>query len=94
MFGAYRFIITGIGIALAAATIGQAARTEVDLSGPGWKLWYDKDAKWQADELFLPPVDLAKIPTNPPTGGWEALDSAPARVAICGRMVLPLYDTR
>jgi hypothetical protein len=48
------------------------------LSGDGWKLWLDKDAKWVDDELFLPPVDVAKLPVNPPTGGWEALASGRA----------------
>ncbi len=56
----------------------QAQRHEASLSGPGWKLWLDKDAKWEKDELFLPPVDLAKLPVNPPTGGWDALQAAQA----------------
>jgi len=45
----------------------------LDLSGSGWVLWQDQKAEWQNDELFLPPVDLARLPTNPPTGGWESL---------------------
>src|SRR5581483_10204913 len=53
-------------------------RQETDLSGPGWKLWYDKDAAWKEDELFLPPADLGKLPVNEPTGGWATLDSAGA----------------
>ena len=50
------------------------SRLEQDLSGTGWKLWLDKDANWEHDALYLPPVNLAKIPTNPPTGGWDSLD--------------------
>ena len=49
-------------------------RIEIDLSGSGWSLWQDKAASWQKDELFLPPVDLSKVPTNTPTGGWQALE--------------------
>ncbi len=64
-----------LGIAVQAAPAG---RQEIDLSGGGWRLWHDDDAAWQRDELFLPPVDLAKLPVNPPTGGWEALATAPA----------------
>ena len=45
----------------------------IDLSGPGWHLWQDKTAAWESDELFLPPVDLSKVPTNAPTGGWDSL---------------------
>jgi hypothetical protein len=52
-----------------------AARQEVDLSGGGWKIWHDEAAAWKNDDLFLPPVDLAKIPTNSPTGGWGQLES-------------------
>ncbi len=52
-----------------------AVRAEVDLSGPGWKIWHDEAAAWKADELYLPPVDLAKVPVNPPTGGWQELET-------------------
>ena len=52
-----------------------AARSVTSLAGPGWKLWRDAGAKWKDDVLFAPPVDLATVPVNPPTGGWEQLDS-------------------
>ena len=55
----------------------------MDLSGDGWKLWLDKGAKWEEDELFLPPVDVAKLPVNAPTGGWESL-SAGREVSVPG----------
>jgi len=45
----------------------------IDLSGTGWSLWRDGQAAWENDELFLPPVDLSKVPTNAPTGGWQVL---------------------
>ena len=45
----------------------------VDLSGTGWTLWRDEKASWENDELFLPPVDLKKVPVQAPTCGWEAL---------------------
>jgi beta-galactosidase len=45
-----------------------------DISTSGWRLWLDHDARWQADELFLPDeVNLAEMPVNIPTGGWETL---------------------
>ena len=69
---------------LARAAIEANGRVEVDLSGPGWKLWQDADAKWEDDELFLPPVDVAKLPVNPPTGGWEALQSNARDVSVPG----------
>jgi len=53
-------------------------RVEMDLSGPGWSLLRDERAEWKSDELFAPSVDLAKLPVNPPTGGWEQLDKAKA----------------
>ena len=46
-------------------------RRVVDLGGSGWTLWHDQKAAWQNDELLLPPVDLSKVPTNIPTGGWD-----------------------
>ena len=60
-------------------------RQEVDLSGKGWKLWHDKGAAWQQDELFFPAPDVSQLPVNPPTGGWEVLNSAQAQeVAVPG----------
>jgi hypothetical protein len=42
----------------------------------GWKLWPDAKAEWRQDALYLPnDVNLAKLPVNAPTGGWESLDS-------------------
>jgi hypothetical protein len=67
--------------AVAAQPNSASPRLTIDLSGPGWKLWHDRDAAWKDDELFLPPVDLAKLPVRPPTGGWSALDQVPAIAA-------------
>ncbi len=40
-----------------------------------WRLWPDKDAKWQQDKLYLPDeIDLRKMPVNPPTGDWGVLN--------------------
>lgn len=40
----------------------------------GWNLWIDETASWEDDAIFLPDeVDLATLPTNLPTGGWESL---------------------
>lgn len=55
-----------------------ADRAVVDLSGPGWSLWLDKAAAWQDDTIHAPPVDLAKVPANPPTVGWAKLYSQQA----------------
>jgi beta-galactosidase len=69
-------------------------RTEMDLSGSGWKLWQDKDAQWEHDELFAPPVDLSKVPTNAPTGGWSTLDTAnAAAVSVPGTVEEYLQKT-
>jgi hypothetical protein len=41
-----------------------------------WRLWLDQNAGWENDKLYLPDeVDLGKLPVNPPTGGWAALNS-------------------
>ena len=49
-------------------------RVTTDLSGSGWKLWQDNDTIWKQDELFLPPVTIAKLPVHIPTGGWDVLN--------------------
>ncbi|MDD4922235.1 MAG: PA14 domain-containing protein [Bacteroidales bacterium] len=43
------------------------------MESKGWKLWLDKKAVWQNDPLFLPPADLARLPVNSPTCGWNNL---------------------
>jgi len=49
--------------------------TPGDFSDAGWRLWLDPKAAWQDDKLYLPDeVNLAEMPVNPPTGGWQVLD--------------------
>lgn len=73
-----------IVVALAALFAGCAMlsadtpkpRREISLDGSGWRVWMDEKAEWVNDTLYAPgevPA-LGKLPLNPPTGGWEALD--------------------
>ncbi len=57
-------------------------RETIDLSGSGWTLWQDVQASWTNDELFLPPVDITRLPVNPPSGGWSTLDTATNKLAV------------
>ena len=66
-----------VGITLLTGIARAGTSDAVDLSNDGWRLWLDTQASWKDDKLFLPDeVDLAKLPVNPPTGGWEALSTA------------------
>jgi len=63
---------------LTLATLHAAAqnngRTEVNLGPSSWKVWLDETAAWKNDTLYLPAeADVAKMPVNAPTGGWEQL---------------------
>ncbi len=50
-------------------------RDTIEVPDTGWKLWPDTAAKWKEDTLYLPSeVELARLPVNAPTGGWQALD--------------------
>lgn len=51
----------------------QIGRWEEELSGSNWSLWLDKAAVWNSDDIFLPPVDIHRLPVNPPTCGWSIL---------------------
>lgn len=66
------FAQASTGVEIGAAS-GGPPRTEIRLAGDGWKLWRDVEAQWEDDELFLPPVDVSKLPVHPPTGGWAAI---------------------
>ncbi len=70
MFGV--LLLTQIPVTFAQ----QSTRFSKDLSANNWKLWLDENAEWVNDELYPPPVDLSKLPVNPPTGGWNALEQA------------------
>ncbi len=77
-------VLLAVIVLFTAAAHAGPARVEMDLGGPGWKLWQDENAKWESDPLFLPPVDITRLPYNPPTGGWDELDSGAHDVAVPG----------
>ena len=67
-------ILAGCGSPQETVTVGKTdGRFEKDLSGPGWRLYLDHGAVWYNDDIYLPPVDLAALPVNPPSCGWNAL---------------------
>jgi beta-galactosidase len=75
-----RFVqLSSAGAATAAAGKLRGAEkpaSVVAIPDEGWRLWPDTKAEWEHDEIYLPEeVDLAKLPVNPPTGGWGALNS-------------------
>lgn len=58
---------------ISLTTTVSAQERNITLPSTGWKLWLDKDAEWKNDPLFLPPVDISKLPVNKPTCGWNNL---------------------
>jgi len=60
--------------AFSLASSAQNGREEISLSSYAWNITLDPAAEWENDELFLPPVDVASLPVNPPSGGWGLLD--------------------
>ncbi|HVJ00649.1 MAG TPA: hypothetical protein VM662_00620, partial [Sphingomonas sp.] len=70
---------TGAGLAASFIPSTHAAPVLGEIPDDGWRLWIDREAKYEQDRIFLPAeVDLAALPVNPPTGGWEALWNAAA----------------
>jgi hypothetical protein len=66
------FVITFV---LRGAAFAAAPQLTVDIPDDGWRLWPDTKAEWKNDDLYLPDdVNLAKLPVNAPTGGWEMLN--------------------
>lgn len=59
------------------AVYAAPGRWEQKLSGEGWRLTLDQNAVWWNDDIYLPPVDVARLPVNPPTCGWDRLEAAP-----------------
>jgi len=77
-------VVLAGSIFVAISASASQPRVEMDLSGPDWKLWQDKGAEWENDELFSPPIDIAKLPLNLPTGGWDLLNSNALAVSVPG----------
>ena len=73
--------VLATGSALAAATVARGAQAQsrsaddaIAIPDDGWRLWLDDKAPWENDAIHLPgTLDLATLPANPPTGGWDAL---------------------
>ena len=64
-----------VGICIVSLAGGAAVGRAEDISEKGWRLWPDREAVWKEDAIYLPrEVDLARLPVNPPTGGWAALN--------------------
>jgi beta-galactosidase len=58
-----------------SGTVNKRSSSSIDISGSGWRLWPDRDATWQNDDIYLPAdVNLGKIAVNKPTGGWKELN--------------------
>ena len=57
-----------------SVSFSEPGRWEQELSGENWRLWLDRAADWQNDDIYLPPVDISSLPANPPTCGWDNLD--------------------
>jgi len=74
-----RFFPTFLSLLFFSLTAtAQTGRSEMQLSGEGWNLWLDHAAVWANDDAHLPPVDISKLPVNPPTSGWKALHDGSA----------------
>jgi len=69
---------------LCFSSYAQNGRYTIPLVGKGWSLWFDKEASWQNDRLYLPHeiTDLSLLPVNQPTGGWQVLDNNPDAVPV------------
>ena len=61
-------------MALSAVALQSTARDKIDLSPLAWDITLDPQAQWANDKLFTPPVTMASLPVNLPTGGWQLLD--------------------
>lgn len=63
------FIVGGIW---SVSALSSQERSRVDLSS-SWNITLDEKAAWENDHLYIPPVDISKLPVNIPSGGWDLL---------------------
>ncbi len=88
-----QYAVVGRGNILVCIKLTNASADDVllfPLPDDGWRMWPDTDAAWQDDALYLPDeVDLARLPVQPPTGGWQVLNAKRAYPSHC----LPLLSS-
>ncbi len=80
-----RLLLSLLGLCIISLTVSaERGRYTLSLDGQGWSLWKDKEAVWANDRLYLPheAVNLAELPINPPTGGWEKLHNNPEALPV------------
>jgi len=68
-----RKLILFVSVLMCISCSHQYESDTLDLSSFQWNLWLDKSSNWEYDSLYLPPVNLADLPVNRPTIGWDAL---------------------
>lgn len=71
----FRFLLLFIIATFILSAPLHAERATFDLTGSEWHVFRDFDAAWERDPLFPPPADIAGLPVNPPSCGWDALSS-------------------
>ncbi len=73
-------LVTFLLLSISASS--QTGRWEKELSDNNWTLWLDHAALWYNDDIFMPPVDISKLPVNPPSCGWNDLYSQDSRLKV------------
>lgn len=72
-------LLTGFSFIQTLSAQNKLTENKIDISNNQWYILLDKEAEWKNDDLHLPPVDISKLPVNPPTGGWKKLYQEDAR---------------
>lgn len=71
------------------------SRQILDLSNQKWQLWLDREASWEEDPLFnyKESQDATKLPINPPTCGWDRLNTMESKSITLPATVEEYYST-
>jgi hypothetical protein len=63
-------------ILVSSGISAQTGRWEKNLSGKNWNLWLDVGAQWYNDDVYLPPVDIAKVEASLGNASSKEITSA------------------
>lgn len=69
-----RWLYIVLGMWSCTGIVHSQERQTLDLSNLSWNITLDREAVWENDELHLPPVNVASLPVNKPTGDWQLLE--------------------
>ncbi len=73
--------------------LSSSMEKNISLNGK-WKIWFDREARWNKEKVYLTPVDLKSVENYLPTIGWDNMFSRGIQIDVPSTWeeIEPEYD--